>query len=64
MAARRKAKRMGRPPGPPEQVRRHRVTTTFTDDELATLERMAEERGLPVGTMLYEFVRRRLGPRQ
>ncbi|HET6303218.1 MAG TPA: hypothetical protein VFG80_00425 [Myxococcota bacterium] len=40
------------------------MTTTFTDDELATLERMAEERGLPVGTMLYEFVRRRLGPRQ
>jgi hypothetical protein len=42
-------------------VRRNRITTTLTDRELAALERMAEERGLPIGTMLYELVRRRLG---
>jgi len=51
---------MGRPPGPPEQVRRNRVTTTLTDAELRTLERMAVNRGLPAGTMLYELVKRAL----
>jgi hypothetical protein len=51
---------MGRPPGPPEQVRRHRVTTTLTDAELGALERMAEARALPVGTMLYQLVKARL----
>lgn len=60
MSARRKAKRIGRPPGPPEQVRRHRVTTTLTDAELSALERMAEARALPVGTMLYQLVKARL----
>ena len=66
MAARKKTgrrKRMGRPKGtggPPEKVRRNRVTTTFTDAELEALERLADERDLPVGTMLYELVKRRL----
>jgi hypothetical protein len=55
-----KKPRMGRPPAPPETVRRNRVTTTLTDAELAALERMADQRGLPTGTMLYELVRRAL----
>ncbi len=47
----------GRKPGPLVAVRRNRVTTTLTDAELRTLERMAEDRGLPTGTMLYELVK-------
>ncbi len=69
MAASKKGKRggktrMGRPPAPPETVRRNRVTTTLTDDELASLEQMADERGLPTGTMLYELVKRTLRRRK
>jgi hypothetical protein len=41
-------------------VRRHRVTLTLTDAELAALKRIADEQELPVGTALYEMVRRRL----
>ena len=52
--------KMGRPPGPPEKVRRNRVATTLTDAELASLERLAAERGLPIGTALYELVKRAL----
>jgi hypothetical protein len=55
--------KMGRPKGsggPPESVRRNRVTATFTDAELADLERMAAAREVPVGTLLYEFAKRAL----
>jgi hypothetical protein len=51
---------MGRPPGPPEQVRRNRVTTTLTDAELAALEKVAADRGVPIGTALYQLVKRSL----
>lgn len=51
---------MGRPPGPPELVRRNRVTTTFTDAELEKLERLAAHQGVPVGTLLYNTVKRAL----
>ena len=54
----------GRKPGPVEQVRRNRVTTTFTDAELRKLEQMAKARDLPTGTMLYELVRRSLRRRK
>jgi hypothetical protein len=62
MAGRKKkgAKRMGRPPRPPEQVRQHRVTATFTTAELAVLQRMAGAQGLPTGTLLYQLVKARL----
>ena len=56
--------RMGRPPKPAEEVRRNRVFTTITDAELAQLERLADERGVPRGTMLYELVRRSLRRRR
>ena len=60
-------KRMGRPKGsggPPEKVRRNRVTATLTDAELVVLERLADDRGLPVGTMLYELVKKTLARRK
>jgi hypothetical protein len=51
---------MGRPPGPAEKVRRNRVATTVTDAEKQKLERLADERGVPVGTLIYEFIKRAL----
>jgi hypothetical protein len=57
-------KPMGRPKGsggPPELVRRNRVTATFTDAELVQLERLATAQGVGVGTMLYKLAKRRLG---
>ena len=56
----RKAPRIGRPPGPPEGVRRNRVPAMLTDAEFATLTSMADARGLPLGTMLYQLVAGRL----
>jgi len=56
-------KKMGRPKGsggPPEKVRRNRVATMLTDAEFAELERLAAAKALPLGTMLYEFVKPRL----
>jgi len=53
-------RRMGRPPRPPEEVRWNRVTFTLTDAELAKLERLAEEKDLPLGTVAYEIVVRTL----
>ena len=52
--------KMGRPPGPPERVRRHRIATTLTDAEIRELERRAAAKGLPLGTMLYQLVKRAL----
>jgi len=57
-------KRMGRPKGsggPPELVRRNRVTATFTDAELVQLQRLAAEQHVGVGTMLYKLAKRALG---
>ena len=47
---------MGRPPGPPEQVRRNRVVVMLTDADLATLHRMADAQAKPLGTVAYEIV--------
>ena len=58
---------MGRPRGtggPPEQVRRNRVVVMLTDDELAELTKLADERELPLGTTAYEFVARGLKRRK
>lgn len=54
----------GRPRGPSGEVRRNRVVVTLTDSELAKLERWAEERELPLGTVAYEIVGRALARRQ
>jgi hypothetical protein len=58
----RKAPRIGRPPGPPEGVRRCRTTLMLTDAEMAVLAGMAAARGIPIGTMLYQLVAGRLRP--
>jgi len=62
MAAR-KAKRpkLGRPPGPPEQVRRNRLVLTLRDSDLEALQRIADERAMPVGTVAYQILARGLG---
>lgn len=50
----------GRPKGDPEKHRRNRVTVLLTDAEMRTLEALAEERELPLGTAAYEIVARSL----
>jgi hypothetical protein len=51
---------MGRPPQPPELVRRNRLVIMLRDDELAKLERLADEMDCPLGTAAYELVARGL----
>ena len=55
---------MGRPPRPAEQVRSNRVTATFTDVELKQLTKLADKKGVPVGTLLYQLARRSLKRRK
>ena len=54
----------GRPPGtgpgPSPDARRNRVTILLRDDELAKLQKLADRRGLPFGTLAYEYVARAL----
>ena len=50
--------RPGRPRHPPETVRRNRVVVTLTNGELAKLERLADERDLPLSTAAYEVLAR------
>ncbi len=61
MGTRRKKKRVGRPPRPPEQVRRNRITSTFTDRELADLQRRAEKASLPVAKVIHRALAEALG---
>lgn len=46
----------GRPRGGGTGVRRNRVVIMVTDAELAKLQRLAEEKGLPIGTVTYQIV--------
>jgi len=57
------AAKVGRPAGPPEDVRRNRIVVMLTDGELAKLHRLAGEKDLPLGTVAYEFVARGLSRR-
>ena len=45
----------GRPAGPPEAVRRNRVTLFLRDDEAAELAELAEDEGLPLATVAYQL---------
>ena len=57
----------GRKPGsgrPKEHIRRNRLMISLTDDELTSLRRMAEQRGLPTGTLAYQIVARVLRPKR
>jgi hypothetical protein len=53
-------KRMGRPPGPAEQVRRNKIGITVTDAEKARLEKIADDRGVPISVVIYDLVSRML----
>jgi hypothetical protein len=46
----------GRPRGPASNVRRNRVVVMVTDAEIAKLQRIAAERGLPFGTVAYQLL--------
>ena len=64
--SRRKAK-MGRPKGsggPPELVRRHRVTITLNTGELKKLQQLANKESLPLGTLAYRYVSQALKRRK
>ena len=57
----------GRKPGagkPLEEIRRNRVVVMLTDGELARLERLADAKALPLGTVAYQFVARGLARRR
>ena len=45
-------------------VKRNRVTITLTDSELKALTKMADQKDLPVGTMLYGLIKHRLKGRK
>ena len=70
MTARRKRERkvqrakMGRPARPAEEVRRNRVVVMLTDAELAKLERIAEAKDFPLGTVAYQIVASSLSRRK
>jgi len=61
---RKKGAKMGRPAGPPENVRRNRLVVFVTDVELAKLHRMTEDSGRPLGTVAYELLGRALRSRR
>ncbi len=46
---------VGRPPGPPEVVRRNRLLLTVTDGEMRLLRRLAEADEIPAGTLAYQL---------
>ncbi len=56
-------RRLGRPPGPPEAIRRKRVVTLMTDAEFEKLKTIAEKQGKSVSALTHEillrFLRRR-----
>lgn len=57
MAARKRRKaRIGRPPSPPDELRRHRVVVTLTEREFAQLFDLAEAENLPPGSKARQFV--------
>ena len=54
----------GRRPVVEGQVRRNRVVVMLTDDQLVKLEKLADQKDLPVGTVAYDFVARALKRRK
>jgi len=57
-------KKVGRPRKPLDETRRNRVVVMLTDAELAKLHRLADEKGLPFGTVAYEIVAKALARRK
>jgi len=54
----------GRSPQLTEEVRRNRVVVLLTDEQLETLQRLAEEATLPTGTLAYQLLARGLARRR
>ena len=56
-------RKLGRPPGDPESIRRNRVVTLTTDIEFEQLTKIAEKEGKSVSALTHEillrFLRRR-----
>ena len=57
-AGRRRNRRLGRPPGPPEAVRRRRVVTLLTDAEFKELTRIAEAEKESVSALVHRIIAR------
>ena len=57
-------RKMGRPPGPPEKVRRNLVRAMLTDAEFKKIERLADEQDRPLSTVVYEILARALKRRR
>ena len=51
---------MGRPPAPPETVRKNRIVTFVTDEEFEKLERLAERSDQSLSAAVYELLARAL----
>ncbi len=65
--SRRKRAKMGRPKGsggPPELVRRHRITITLNNGELKKLQHLAQNERLPLGTLAHRYVSQALKRRK
>ena len=53
-------RRLGRPPGPPETVRRNRVVTLLTDTEFEELTHIAYDQGESVSALVHQIISRYL----
>ena len=53
-------RRLGRPPGPPETVRRNRVVTLLTDTEFKELTQIADEEEESVSALVHQIISRYL----
>ena len=53
-------RRMGRPPCPPEIVRRNRVVTMVTDAELRKLSKVANDENRSLSAVVHEILSRHL----
>ncbi len=54
------SRRLGRPPGAPESIRRNRVVTLMTDAEFEKLTRIADEEEKSVSAMVHQIISRYL----
>lgn len=55
-----RGRRLGRPPGTPDSIRRKRVVTLMTDAEFEKLTKVADEQGKSVSTKVHQIVSRYL----
>ncbi len=53
-------RRLGRPPGPPESIRRNRVVTLLTDAEFEKLTKIADKKDKSVSALVHQIVSRYL----